>query len=224
MAKPRPLPSVLLLAGGPGGSRSAYSRLLAKVFASTGKQRPLVGYVGTANGDDPRFIGFMKGLLESAGECDFALAPLAGRKGSVAKARGVLESADAIFMGGGDVEEGMETLREKDAVGLLEAQRARGVPFFGASAGAIMLARQWVRWRDPEDDSSAEVFDCLGFAGVYCDTHGEEDRWVELHALLGLVDRGAEGHGIRTNAAIEVDAAGEVRVVAGKVDRLVAAR
>ena len=46
-----------------------------------------------------------------------------------------------------------------------------------------MLARRWVRWTDPHNDDSAELFPCLGFAPVFCDTHGEGDGWGELRAL-----------------------------------------
>jgi len=39
--------------------------------------------------------------------------------------------------------------------------------FFGTSAGSIMLSRKWVRWRDPHDDRSAELFPCLGLHPFY---------------------------------------------------------
>lgn len=218
------LPPVLLLAGDPRGARNAYGPILGRFFGLSGKRRPRVGYVGAASGDDPRFVGFMRALLEAGGECDCELAPLAGRKGSAAKAKAVLEASDLVFVGGGDVEEGMRWLSERDAVGLLSRLRGSGVPFFGVSAGAIMLSRKWVRWRDPDDEESAETFDCLGFAEVYCDTHGEADRWAELKALLALVGPGEVGHGIRTGAAVEVGQGGALKVVAGKLDTLKAGR
>jgi putative ABC transport system permease protein len=50
---------------------------------------------------------------------------------------------------------------------------------------------------------------------VLCDTHGEEDGWAELHALLRLEGKGAVGYGIRTDAAISVSPAGKVEVLYG---------
>jgi hypothetical protein len=76
--------------------------------------------------------------------------------------------------------------------------------FFGISAGSIMLARQWVRWADPKDDDSAELFPCLGFASVLCDTHGEAEGWTELTALLALSPVGTTGYGIVSGSALFV--------------------
>jgi len=47
-----------------------------------------------------------------------------------------------------------------------------------------MLSKEWIRWRDPDDDATAEFFPCLGIAPLICDTHGEQDGWEELQALF----------------------------------------
>jgi len=211
---------VFLLAGGRETKPGTYGKLLARIYRLTGKPRPRIAYLGAANDDDPRFLEFMGPLLDSGGPCDFELAPLAGRKGSAERARRVVDAADLVFVGGGDVERGMHWLHERDLVGCLAKKHAGGAPFFGASAGSIMLCREWVRWRDPDDDATAERFACLGFADVVCDTHCEEDDWEELKALLELQGKGAVGFGIRSGAAIQVSPDGVVEVVAGRVDRL----
>ena len=161
----------------------------------------------------------MRRLLKSGGDCECELARTVGSKPDPAEAREVIAASDLVFIGGGDVEEGMQVLEQRKVTATLQQKRAQGTPVFGVSAGAIMLGRQWVRWRDPDDDTSAELFDCLGFADVVCDTHGEKDRWAELHALLALAGEGARGYGIRTNAAVRVEG-GEVEVLVGKVDAL----
>jgi len=214
-AKPTP---VFLLAGGRDTTRDAYADVVKRIYRLAGSDRPRIAYIGAANDDNPRFIGFMSGMLAAAGPCDFELAPLAGKKGSAAKARKVVEAADLVFVGGGDVEAGMKWIHDRDFAGCLREKLASGAPVFGASAGAIMLASRWVRWRDPDDDSTAELFDCLGLAPVICDTHCEEDHWVELKAALGLAGEGAHGWGIRSGAALEVARDGAVKVIAGKVD------
>lgn len=213
----RPSP-VHLLAGSPGGRRDVYRRLVAELLRLPAKPAPLVAYLGAATDDDPRFLGFMEGLVTSAGACTFQLAPVKGR-GAAARARGILEAADLVFVGGGDVDLGMRRLGERDLAGTLKARHAAGVPFFGISAGAIMLCRSWIRWRDPDDDGSAELFDCLGLAPVLCDCHGEDDGWAELQALLRLAGGGAPGHGLRAGAAIRVEPGGAAEVVCGEVDR-----
>jgi peptidase E len=220
MAKePRPAP-VFLIAGGRDTKAGCYSALLARIFRSSGKDRPRIAYIGAATDDDAGFIKYMRALLESGGACDWELAPLAGRKGSHAKARRVVEASDLVFVGGGDVERGMHWLVEREMIPCLAQKHAGGAPFFGVSAGAIMLCRKWVRWKDPDDDSTVEPFDCLGLADTLCDTHCEDDGWEELKALLALEDERAVGWGIRCGAALAVGPGGTVEVVAGTADEL----
>ncbi len=214
-----PLPPIHLLAGSPGSRKNVYRPLIAEVLALAGKKKPLVGYVGAATDDDPRFLGFMEQLITSAGPCAFRLAPVAGRKGEGSAARDVLDAADVVFMGGGDVDLGMQRIQERDLAATLARKRAAGTPFLGISAGSILLCRKWIRWRDPDDDATAELFDCLGLAPVLCDCHGEEDGWGELQALVRLVGEGALGYGLRTGAAIRLGADGAVETTCGEVDR-----
>jgi cyanophycinase-like exopeptidase len=161
----------------------------------------------------------MSGLLKRAGAWEVTLAPLCGRRGDVEEAKAVLEASDLVFVSGGDVEEGMRVLEEKGMMPYLKRLHRAGKPFFGVSAGSIMLARTWIRWKDPDDDSSAELFPCMGFARVLCDTHGEADDWSELKALLALSPVGAVGHGIVSGSAISVDADGAVSALGGEVHR-----
>ena len=218
-SRPRPGP-VLLLAGGPGTRKSAYRPILRDLLAQTGKARPLVAYLGAATDDDRRFAGFMEALVAAAGPCTFRLAPVVGRRAAGGAARAVIETADLVLLGGGDVELGMQRLRERDLARPLAEKHQGGCPFLGVSAGAILLALRWVRWPDPQDDGSAEPFDCLGLAPILCDCHGEEDGWAELEALLRLAGGRALGHGIRAGAALRVTAGGAVELLCGEVDRL----
>ena len=97
----------------------------------------------------------------------------------------------------------------------------QGKPFFGISAGAIMLAREWVRWPDPNDESTAEIFPCLGIAPVICDTHAEEDDWVELKALLALEKEGVKGYGIPSGGTIKVYPDGRVEALGDAIAQYV---
>jgi cyanophycinase-like exopeptidase len=215
----RPSP-LFLLAGAPGAGGGVYRPLIREILQLPGKRKPRVAYLGAASDDDPRFSAFMERLIRSAGDCAFRLAPQVDRKGGRGGAREVIEEADLVFLGGGDVELGMRRLLERDLTGTLQQKYRSGTPFFGVSAGAILLCRQWIRWRDPEDDGSAELFDCLGLAPVLCDCHGEEDGWAELKALLRLAGGRALGHGLRAGAAVRVTADGTTEPVCGTVDRL----
>ena len=205
-----------------GGRRSVRSRgpdpLLQEVIRGVGIPKPTVAYVGAASGDNTAFRLMIGQLLQRAGAGPVTLAPLCGRRGNPPKAKTVLEAADLVFVSGGDVEAGMEVLRDQDMRGYLYELFQSGKPFFGVSAGSIMLARQWVTWTDPKDDSTAHTFDCLGCAPVLCDTHGEGDGWEELQALLTISPVGTTGYGIVSGTALVMEADGSVTARGGEVD------
>jgi peptidase E len=182
------LKTVYLFAGGRSGDRKKQGVLLERMFRELGVASPTVAYSGTASGDDRSFFRFIAGELTQAGADKVVHAVIAPEGADLDKARSILEEADIVFISGGDVEAGMEILRAKKMLDFIVDLYRQGRPFFGISAGAIMLAERWVRWRDPDDDSSAELFPCLGFAPVICDTHDEAGGWDEL--VHGVGDQG----------------------------------
>ena len=122
-----------------------------------------------------------------------------------------------IMISGGDVEAGMEVLEERKMLSFFRDLYARGKPFFGLSAGSIMLGKHWVLWDDPDDDATASVFPCIGLASVSCDTHGEGEGWEELQALVRLTGHGTCGYGIPTGAGLCVLPDGTVEALGAPV-------
>ena len=211
---------IFLLAGGRSmRMQKGPDPLLQEVFRRAGGRRPTVAYVGAASGDRAEFRLWMASLLKEAGAGEVTLAPLCGRRGDAEKAKTAIESANLVFLSGGDVEEGMRVLHEKGMVAFLRRLHRAGKLFFGMSAGSIMLSQHWVRWKDPGDETSSERFDCLGLAPLLCDTHGEEDGWEELQALLALSPNGTIGCGIISGTAIVVETNGTVSALGGEVQR-----
>jgi peptidase E len=208
---------VYLFAGGRSGNRQKQNALLERMFREFGIASPTVAYSGTASGDDKSFFRFIAGELTGAGADKVTHAVIAPAGADLDKARSVLEAADIVFISGGDVEAGMDVLNEKNMLDFLAGLYRQGKPFFGISAGAIMLADRWVRWRNPDDDSSAELFPCLGFAPVICDTHDEQGGWEELRAALKLVKEGGRGYGLATGSGIKVYPDGKVEALGGEV-------
>jgi peptidase E len=171
---------------------------------------PHIAYLGAANGDDTGFFAMMKRVVVEAGAGVVEMVPLAGGTRISARACDMLERADLVYVGGGDVEEGMRVLGGCGADAVLVRLFRKGMSFLGLSAGSIMLGQAWVRWRDPEDDASAERFPCLGFAPFVCDTHDEESGWEELKAALSVSPTGSLGYGIPSGGGILVEADGTV--------------
>jgi cyanophycinase-like exopeptidase len=210
---------VYLLAGGRGSPRTRPDPLIAEVFAASGKPRPRIAYIGAPSEDNRVFFIMLSKIMKGSGAGRVELVRLAGKKPDLVAARATIAAADVVFMTGGDVEFGMDLLGRTGMLPVLHERLAAGIPFFGMSAGSIMLASHWIRWLDPEDDSTAAPFPCMGFAPLVCDAHGEADGWVELVALLGLMPQGTVGYGIVTGAGIRSMPDGTVSAMGGAVHR-----
>jgi len=207
----------LCLLAGSGSGRSP-DPLLRAALLSSGITRARVVWVGAASGDDPALRRRDARRLVRAGAASVERAPLCGRRGSTAEAARAVESADVVYISGGDVEAGMRVLGERGMIPRLRAAHRGGKLFIGESAGSIMLCRFWVGWADPRDERSATLFPCMGIARILCDTHGEADGWGELKSALALRPAGARGYGIASGSALVVEPDGTLRAIGGEVD------
>jgi peptidase E len=182
----------------------------------TRTEKPAALYIGTANGDDDSFGTALCALLGAAGAAEVFWPKLAKRRRQVAAARKTLERADFVFVGGGDVEAGMDVLRRAELVDELRAAAARGVVFAGMSAGAIMLGERWIRWPHADaGDDEAETFECLGIAPCSLDTHGESDEWRETRSFVAVrareLQRKVRAYGVTSGGALIVSVGGKMR-------------
>jgi cyanophycinase-like exopeptidase len=212
---------VYLIAGGPSKREPGPDPILQEALLLAAVKSPAVAYIGAASGDNVLFRRMIARLLCEAGAGDVKLVPLCGSRSDAQKARSIIENCHIVFLSGGDVEAGKRVLEKHHLIDFLQSQYSQGKPFFGISAGSIMLAKSWVRWKNPDIESSAELFPCLGFAKVHCDTHGEEDGWEELHALTCLIPDGSMSYGIPSGAALIAYPDASVRALGGEVHRFV---
>ncbi len=208
---------VYLLAGGRGGDREKMVNIIKMAIAESGKKSPVLAYVGAATDDNPNFFKMMTLPLFETGIDRVDRVLIAPPKADVSKAKRQLSAADIVYFGGGDVERGMQVLEEKNMVEFIKELSDRDKLFLGVSAGSIMLAKEWVRWSNPDDDSTVEIFPCLGIAPVICDTHAEEDDWQELKTLLQIAPEDLDGYGIASGAAIKVMPDKKVEAIGGRV-------
>jgi len=213
-------PLIYLFAGGQkSGIRKTLSDI-GKIINNIGKDKPEIAFVGAASSKDKWLIYyFISNLMKAGCDCRIKRVILAPPRADVNKAREILQNADAVFMSGGDVEVGMQVLQDKNMVGFFQGLARHGKLFLGVSAGSIMMAKAWVRWRDPDDDSSAELFPCLGLVPIICDTHAEDDDWVELKAAVRLGGTGTLGYGITSGACLKGYPDGRLKAESGPVAR-----
>jgi len=179
-----------------------------QVLAACDKPLPQVAYIGTANGDSKLFFQAMKSQLTKAGAGKVEMVRLANNHADVAKAKEQLKRVDAVFISGGEVEDGMAWLIKHQLVDYLKELYNCGTLFFGVSAGVIMLGQYWVHWDKEGDDTTASLFPCLGFTPYVFDTHGEKENWAELKCALRLLGSGAQGHGLSAGGFFSADESG----------------
>ena len=201
-------PAILIAHGVPG------DRLHDRVFELAGA-RPLVAWIGAANGDEPAWYERVAKVLRARYGAEVELARTVGEFDADATRR-LVDAATVLYLGGGDVALLAERAR---ALGLDEQIRRRhreGALVVGVSAGAIGLTRFWVRF--PEDDEAlAEPtrFACIGALDVAVDCHDEQSDWEELRALLAAWARQepeavVEAYGIPLGGALELAPSGAV--------------
>jgi peptidase E len=195
---------VYLFAGGRGKTIFSSFKEMGKVLQGFG-EKPEIAVVGVASLKDNRLVyTLMSTLIKSGCRSKVCRVPIAHPEADMDQAKEIMQRADAVFLGGGDAEIGMQILKDKNMAGFLVELAKQGKPFLGASAGTIMMCREWVRWRNPDDDTTAELFPCLGLAPFICDTHAEGDNWVELKTALQLENPGTVGYGIPSGAYLKV--------------------
>jgi peptidase E len=195
-----------LVGGGPGTVLSLRRHFKATLDA-IGRPRPLVAYVGVASDDNRGFFAMIRGALGTATGARVKLAKIASPRASASEARALLDESDLVFLSGGDVEHGIDVLQQRDLAGVILALGRAGKPMLGISAGALMMAREWVRFPD-DDESRAEIFPCLGLVPLHVDAHSEEDGWSELRILVRLLHERGDvdpvGYGLTRQGGLHV--------------------
>jgi len=209
MTKSKPA-DIFLIAGGPNSKNT--KTILAEALALIKKKAPDVAYIGTASDDNKEFFLMLRQIIMAAGAGSVRLVPIV-RRFDLDKAKDILLASDVVLISGGDVDLGMKYLRKRKLIPLFRQLYDWGKLFCGISAGAIMLCRNWMHWRDPDDDGTVELLDCLGFAPLLCDVHAEEDNWVEMKRLLGFFPQGTAGYGIPANGALRVAPDGKITAI-----------
>lgn len=182
---------------------SGQDRLLpdvaARAYDAIGKKKARVAITYAPVAGDARGLKFMSGrmarLFPDATLERFAVAgedaPM-----SLARARAIVDSADLVFVSGGDPTLGAKVLARSNASAWLKEANARGVALMGVSAGTIALGAWWADWPDEDGpDPEAELartklVGCVGAVASHVfDTHNEEDDWDELRVVAKLCAR-----------------------------------
>jgi peptidase E len=207
--------AITLIAGKFGSRHFGTKPYLAEAMKRTGKDKPLVLYVGVASGDDPTFGTALGALMTSAGAGHVVWPKLATRRKQTTQMRQALADADLVFVGGGDVEAGMDLLRGAELLDDFHAAARRGAVFAAMSAGSIMLGKRWIRWPNADaGDDEAETYECLGLVPFALDTHGEGDGWQEARSYASVrareLGKKARAYCVPSGGALVIDHKGRI--------------
>ncbi|MDR0287555.1 MAG: Type 1 glutamine amidotransferase-like domain-containing protein [Clostridiales bacterium] len=202
--------TIYLISGGQASDFRQMIRDFHKVLQTCGKSKPKVAYVGTANLENMNFFQRMKQPIKEAGAGDVVLVPVV-HNADIPAAKNILSEADAVFLAGGEVEDGMVWLRKSGLDVLLAELYNSGKLFFGVSAGAIMMGQYWVHWDTEGDDNTSRLFPCLNFVPMTFDTHCENENWKELKCALRLMGPGSRGYGLSSGGFYSADSEGNLK-------------
>lgn len=203
--------TVYLCSGGPHGRAKQMTEDIRQVFQANHLENPKVAYIGTAHLDDRFLINMLKPMMLKAGAGAVDLVPIV-KHYDEEKARLLLASSDIIFVSGGEVEDGIVWLRKRGLDKVLTDLYNQGKPFFGISAGCIMMGQHWVHWDKEGDDSTSSLFDCLVFLPFTFDAHGESEDWTELKCAVRLMGKGAIGYGLSDGGFFSADKDGNLKI------------
>lgn len=158
-----------IVAIGGGEIRDEETRAIdERLIELTGRARPNVLFIGTAGGDDPDFYQSFQSYFSKSLGCQTDVLPLLTKRPTTASIAHKIESADLIYVGGGNTLRMMKLWRRLGVDKLLEAAHQRGTVLSGISAGAIC----WF---------SAGLSDSRSFSG--------KDDWPYIRVRgLGLVN------------------------------------
>ena len=196
---------MLIASGSPGDE--FHDHLLARLPSA-----PSVAFVGAASGDRAQWFERSANLLRRRYDARVRFArTVPGPDYDREETRRILDEAQLIYVGGGDVGVLAEHLCRDGLDEKIRQRRRDGAALLGVSAGAIGLGPAWVRFPDDDDEVTLPLrFACVGAMPIACDVHDEESDWEELRALLDAwarVDPAAsvEAYGIPAGGALLLD-------------------
>lgn len=196
--------AVLFLCANHNSKNRAGQALLRSLAEQLG--RPFRAcHVGCFHDDTAAWTKVTVDFLTSLGAtCD---APrLSDPKLDLARAREALESADLVYLDGGDTVAGLEHIRARGLADAFTKAAANARFIFGLSGGACAAGPYTIGYRD---DDSAYVAPCLDLGPpLPLDVHDEQADWPEMRALLELKPREPAGLVIPTNGVLRVAAGG----------------
>jgi dipeptidase E len=146
---------------------------------------------------------FRERLAREGVEVDEATADLPGRRR--------IESAEAVFVGGGNTFRLLKTMQDSDLLGALRARALGGMPYLGASAG-INLAGPTIRTTNDMPIVEPRGFDALALVPFQINPHYLDPDPASTHMGETREQRLAEFHEENATPVVGLREGGWIRV------------
>jgi hypothetical protein len=172
-----------------------------------------VCYLGCYHGDDPDWAKTTVDFFKKKFGAETWAPRLTDPDLDVKEARRQIESAEVLYLDGGDTVEGVEHTRARGLLGSLKKAGESAFLVYGLSGGACATGPFTIGYRDGDE---AYIAPCYDMGVPYpLDVHDEQNDWPEMRHLLELVGKAKKkpdaGIVIPTGSALIVTSDGEVR-------------
>ena len=179
--------SIIVIGGESAEEMTCMTRIDEYIVAVSGKARPTVLYISTANGDDRLKISDFITKYESVGCTVICLTFFISPFPDAGHIASLFEQADVIYVAGGNTRAMLAIWREFGVVGLLRKAWEGGKVLCGVSAGAIC----WFDYGHSDSGGAFALIDGLGLLpGALCphfsSEAGRAESFAELVKLKGV--------------------------------------
>ena len=189
-----------------------------EIVKMTGLEKPKLLFIGLANSFADSYYDYVKNIYKNLG-CETMYL----KKKNVTKnpdiVKNKIETADIIYIGGGDTIKLMDTVKEYEIDKLLDAAVKRDCVIAGVSAGAILLANSG--FSDSfilrEESNKYEFVDGLKFVDINICPHYHSDEKKQKELEENLKSNKKEVYGLENCTALKI-VNKDIKVIKSKSD------
>ena len=176
-----------------------------EIVKMTGLDKPKLLFIGLANSFADSYYDYIKNIYKNLG-CETMYL----KKKNVTKNPDIvenkIETADIIYIGGGDTIKLMNTIKEYNIDTLLESAIKRDCVIAGVSAGAILLANSGFSdsYILRNESDKYDFIDGLNFANINICPHYHSDERKQIDLEESLKNDNKKVYGLENCTALKI--------------------
>jgi cyanophycinase-like exopeptidase len=210
---PAPQPLFLLADSRPLFARDPDSPLRAALQDHARRSSRAV-YLGASSGDEPAFADLFVAAMESHAIRDAR--PVSSSYSL--QEQELLETADIVLLGGGDVVRGWRVFEATGIKAAVERRYQAGATIIGVSAGAVQCGTHALVKSGANDSQLVATF---GWCPFVVGAHDEANDWKDLGYAMLMLDEAPEGFGVPFGCGLVYYPDNTVEAMGGPVYRFV---